>query len=727
MYVPLILVLGGLAIFSFFLFKKDYLSPSFLLSLSFFVSTVSAGLAKVFNWWNDVDLGPIVFWVIVVGILATIVGESLIRWFFLSKKGWKCSDKTKIAKIKIGTIKMILVYLFIIVSLLVVVRQMMNITGVTDNIAQMINKYRNLTPLFNNEGGGVSISTFAMQLVRITNVFGIASVYVFIHNMLAGDRIRHNLKYVGIVVLALTLMFLVGGRTSMVQYIFAGVAFLLVLRRKYTGIRIITKKIKIVAVTCMVLILALFYYVMPLIGRDQVSSMPSYMSYYFGNSVASYQKALSENKLPKGKYFGESFLDGVQQALNKVGLYDDYSAYQSVWVHYKGDTGKTMASNTFTGMEPYYTDGGLIGVIVCQMVYGIVFTCLCLIVMRRNSLFWMILYGFVFVNVFDQMRSESVFSLLSISMVLYIIYIAMIVVLFLPLSEKRSKDMKQFIKMTKKLRFGEIVRRLINRIRVSRLSHPEGENNYVVPSVPASTQDKKYKVVVYTCITGDYDNLSEIKKKSDNFEYFAYLDSDKKNQNGWKIRSIPAINIPKKEEFNNKERNIIENRYLKFHPYELFGDKYDYAIYMDGNIDVIGDLTPLIYASQNKTGLALHKHRQRDSVYNEAKVCKILKKGKPTQLQQQINEYKIDGFPNKYGLFECNVIVVDLKNKNGEKLLKCWWDEFIRAGSMRDQIALPYVMWKNGYSFEDVGLLGDNVFKNPVFSIHEKIHKDNEK
>ena len=46
---------------------------------------------------------------------------------------------------------------------------------------------------------------------------------------------------------------------------------------------------------------------------------------------------------------------------------------------------------------------------------------------------------------------------------------------------------------------------------------------------------------------------------------------------------------------------------------------------------------------------------------------------------------------------------------------------------MRDQIALPYVMWKNGYSFEDVGLLGDNVFKNPVFSIHEKIHKDNEK
>ena len=30
-----------------------------------------------------------------------------------------------------------------------------------------------------------------------------------------------------------------------------------------------------------------------------------------------------------------------------------------------------------------------------------------------------------------------------------------------------------------------------------------------------------------------------------------------------------------------------------------------------------------------------------------------------------------------------------------------WWDEYIKF-SKRDQLSLPYVMWKNGYSFNDV-------------------------
>lgn len=33
-----------------------------------------------------------------------------------------------------------------------------------------------------------------------------------------------------------------------------------------------------------------------------------------------------------------------------------------------------------------------------------------------------------------------------------------------------------------------------------------------------------------------------------------------------------------------------------------------------------------------------------------------------------------------------------------------WWNEMEKY-SKRDQLSLPYIIWKNGYSFEDVGII----------------------
>ena len=69
----------------------------------------------------------------------------------------------------------------------------------------------------------------------------------------------------------------------------------------------------------------------------------------------------------------------------------------------------------------------------------------------------------------------------------------------------------------------------------------------------------------------------------------------------------------------------------------------------------------------------------------------------------------------KFGLFECTIIVTDLHNNKGIELLDKWWNEFIKSESMRDQISLPYVIWKNGYSIDDIGNLGYNLKLNPKF------------
>jgi hypothetical protein len=44
--------------------------------------------------------------------------------------------------------------------------------------------------------------------------------------------------------------------------------------------------------------------------------------------------------------------------------------------------------------------------------------------------------------------------------------------------------------------------------------------------------------------------------------------------------------------------------------------------------------------------------------------------------------------------------------------MKKWWDEFERSNSGRDQLSLPYVLWKNNKCIEDIGELGNNILKD---------------
>ncbi len=217
-------------------------------------------------------------------------------------------------------------------------------------------------------------------------------------------------------------------------------------------------------------------------------------------------------------------------------------------------------------------------------------------------------------------------------------------------------------------------------------------------------QDKK--IVVYSCITGDYDNILEPVYIPNNIKYVLYTNSEKVNSINWEIRKIPE-NIKK---INN---NILINRYIKMHPHELFKNEFDYSIYIDGNIKTISDLSPFINQINNKTGLAIHRHYARDDVYMEVDTCILYKKGNKEKLMNQAQSYKKEGMPTHFGLLECNVIVSDLKSESAKAILDSWWDEFIKSESFRDQISLPYIIWKMGYKIKDIGCLGYNVYKNP--------------
>jgi len=217
--------------------------------------------------------------------------------------------------------------------------------------------------------------------------------------------------------------------------------------------------------------------------------------------------------------------------------------------------------------------------------------------------------------------------------------------------------------------------------------------------------DDSKKFVVYTCITGGYDNLHDPLYVHPNIDYVVYTDNLNMKSSIWKVRPIP-------DHIKKIDNNILINRYFKFNPHKIFKE-YNYSLYIDGNIVVISDVRNMINRLNEKTGIALHRHSCRHCIYKEAEVCKIEKRGNYKLIYEQISEYRKKGFPEDFGLYEANIILADLKNPNIDTLFSKWWTEFKNSKSLRDQIAIPYVVWNCGYKFDDIGNLGINMHNNP--------------
>ena len=277
---------------------------------------------------------------------------------------------------------------------------------------------------------------------------------------------------------------------------------------------------------------------------------------------------------------------------------------------------------------------------------------------------------------------------------------------------KIGNNILKTVEYLKKLNFNAIYNKFLNRKKEKKdrkyLYNTKIDNYEMPKGINKSIENKK--IVVYTCITGNYDNAIRPLYQNNNVDYIIYTNNDNLQYDGWKRKEINKDIL----KLNN---NLLINRYIKMHPFELFEKEYDYSIYIDGNIRSVSDLSQLINFINIKTGLALHRHHTRDCIYMEEKACELYKKGNKEKLRKQVEKYKKDGFPENYGMLECNIIVTDLKNNNALRIFDDWWSEFLNSNSGRDQLSLPYVLWKKGIKVEDIGNLGFDVNKNNKIEI----------
>ena len=215
------------------------------------------------------------------------------------------------------------------------------------------------------------------------------------------------------------------------------------------------------------------------------------------------------------------------------------------------------------------------------------------------------------------------------------------------------------------------------------------------------------RIAVYTSIFGKYDLIQEPIFKPNNIDYFIITDQDVKSDSMWKTREV---------KLSEKLSNTEKNRYVKMHPDLLFPE-YDYSIYVDGSIKIISDLTPFV-KSINEYGIAVHKHSQRSCLYEELESAIISYKISRKEADQYRAFLESERMPSQYGLCECGIIARQHNNRTCKKVMEDWWEQF-NSYIKRDQISLPYVLYKNNITINQVATLGENIYRNKSIRINE--------
>lgn len=208
--------------------------------------------------------------------------------------------------------------------------------------------------------------------------------------------------------------------------------------------------------------------------------------------------------------------------------------------------------------------------------------------------------------------------------------------------------------------------------------------------------------VIYTCITGNYDELNNHSYINSNWDYVCFTDDlsiKNKKHLIWKIKPL----------IFSKTDNVRINRWHKIHPHVLF-PKYKRSIYMDANINILNNkfFNDINTAIKKSSKISMGIHPTRNCIYDEMKAC--LKYGKDDSLimKKQMDLIKKSGFPKDYGLFENNIIYREHNDKDIIKIMNDWW-WWVLNYSRRDQLSFMYVLWKNKFK---VLPLSNNSYRN---------------
>lgn len=210
------------------------------------------------------------------------------------------------------------------------------------------------------------------------------------------------------------------------------------------------------------------------------------------------------------------------------------------------------------------------------------------------------------------------------------------------------------------------------------------------------------KVVIYTAITGGYDNILYQSYVNDDFDYVCFTDNPSLKSGLFDIIQIPDA--------LKKLSAVKQQRFIKINPHEYF-KKYDISVWIDGNVEMIGNPMDLI---DETNYIYIPQHPYRDSIMQEAEICIRIGKDTKEHIEPQLEFYKKEKFPDDRGLVQSNIIIRKHNDEQCIKLMKTWWNTLAKY-SHRDQLSFNYAVWKTN---SKIAFLDKMIYRSKYFWWH---------
>ena len=148
----------------------------------------------------------------------------------------------------------------------------------------------------------------------------------------------------------------------------------------------------------------------------------------------------------------------------------------------------------------------------------------------------------------------------------------------------------------------------------------------------------------------------------------------------------------------------------------LYCPDHEITIWTDANIWLQAKPEDIAKRYLGPADMALFSHPVRETVWQEFYALTVEERFHIPWLQQQLadqqDRYRAQALPEGTRLYECNVLIRRRSDKMA-RLMDAWWAELTRW-QWRDQVSLPYVLWRYGSGLK-VNALTGNVRDHPDF------------
>lgn len=202
------------------------------------------------------------------------------------------------------------------------------------------------------------------------------------------------------------------------------------------------------------------------------------------------------------------------------------------------------------------------------------------------------------------------------------------------------------------------------------------------------------KGCIYSVITGGYDSIRTPTYINEDMDYILFTDNPNLQSDGiWQIRLI--------DNPQNLSSHLL-SRHVKVFPH-LYLAEYDYSLYVDGNLALIGDVHKLISIYHKKESMICNSHDERDCIYDEAVACLELGKDTKDVVDRHVSHLRDNNYPERNGLIIGGYLIRSHRDEKLKKVMSDWW-EMITNYSKRDQLSFNYVAWKNEYMYDSTDL-----------------------